>query len=327
MPLTFAFRVGQTEKRFTEKIDKKDQLVSFNLSGEPNLVLFDPDHVILKKVDFAKPEAMWINQLNYDPHVLGRIDAAQALSRLASPKAVRALALALLQDNFWGVQVEIAEALGRCSTPAALEALQEGLRQLSHPKVRRAILGALGNFPQPQVAELLQGAYDKEASYFAEADAIRSIGRMRDPAYLNVLQALLKRDSWNDVLRNAALDAIASLKLPESIDILKEYSRPTHSPNARMTAIRNLGALGAGRDDVQQHLVRLLNDPYMLVQMTVIRALSGFADERVVPALMKLTTGDLDGRLKRTAEEAVRRIRKGMDQEFPVEGSRGKKGK
>ena len=32
---------------------------------------------------------------------------------------------------------------------------------------------------------------------------------------------------------------------------------------------------------------------------------------------MKYTAGDLDGRLKRTAEEAIRKIRKGMEQEFP----------
>jgi len=34
--------------------------------------------------------------------------------------------------------------------------------------------------------------------------------------------------------------------------------------------------------------------------------------------LMKYTAGDLDGRLKRAAEEAVRRIRKGMEPEFPT---------
>jgi len=40
--------------------------------------------------------------------VLGRINAANMLGRSGSPKAVRALALALLQEKFWGVQAEIA---------------------------------------------------------------------------------------------------------------------------------------------------------------------------------------------------------------------------
>ena len=84
------------------------------------------------------------------------------------------------------------------------------------------------------------------------------------------------------------------------------------------TAIRRLGMLGGGREDVQNHLLDLLSDPYLLVQLAVVRTLSSFADERVTEALMKYTTGDLDGRLKRAAEEAVRKIRKGMEQEFPT---------
>ena len=85
-----------------------------------------------------------------------------------------------------------------------------------------------------------------------------------------------------------------------------------------MTAIRRLGALGRGREDIQQHLLELLSDSYLLVRLAVVRALAGVADERAVPALMKYTQGDLDGRLKRVAEEAIRKIRKGMEQEFPA---------
>jgi HEAT repeat protein len=54
-----------------------------------------------------------------------------------------------------------------------------------------------------------------------------------------------------------------------------------------------------------------------MMKMVVVRSLGNIADERAVPALMKYTTGDLDGRLKRTAEESIRKIRKGMDPEFP----------
>jgi len=68
------------------------------------------------------------------------------------------------------------------------------------------------------------------------------MGRMRDPAQLESLRGLLKRNSWNDILRCAALDAITALRLPESVDILMTYSRPNHSSSARITAIRGLGA-------------------------------------------------------------------------------------
>ena len=90
-----------------------------------------------------------------------------------------------------------------------------------------------------------------------------------------------------------------------------------------MTAIKRLGAIGRGREDVQNHLVGLLSDRYLLVQLAVVRTLGTFADERVTEALMKYTSGDLDGRLKRAAEEAIRKIRKGMENEFPTPKKNG----
>ncbi len=319
MPVTFAFTVRGQEKRFTEKVDKKDQLLSFALLAAPELVLVDPGHVILKKIDILKPESMWIYQLTQDPHVLGRIDAAKALATFGSPTAVQALRQALVKEKFWGVQSSIAGALGRSGSSAAMEALLDGLRQVSNPKVRRAIYEALGNYPSPRVLSEARAQYESEKSYFAEAEAIRTLGRLRDPSLLGLFKSLLLRESWNDVIRCAAIDAIASLHIAESVGLLKEYSRYGHHPNARMTAIRRLGALGRGREDIQAHLVSLLKDPYLLVQIAVVKTLGSFADERVTEALLKYTQGDLDGRLKRAAEEAVRKIRKGMDPEFPQE--------
>ncbi|NJN64377.1 MAG: hypothetical protein HC882_05475 [Acidobacteria bacterium] len=53
----------------------------------------------------------------------------------------------------------------------------------------------------------------------------------------------------------------------------------------------------------------------------LIRALHQIGDERAVPALRKLTEGDLDGRLKRLAEEAVDRIMKGIEEEKKEPGA------
>src|SRR5207244_11835223 len=105
-------------------------------------------------------------------------------------------------------QVESAGALGKAGAASAREALIEGLRQVAHPKTRRAIFEALGGYSDPTVLAEIQGLYTTEESYFAEAEAIRSLGRMLNPAMLGVLQDSLKRDSWNDILRCAALAAI-----------------------------------------------------------------------------------------------------------------------
>jgi aminopeptidase N len=318
MPITFAFLKEGKWKRFTETVSKKDHLFTFALSGAPDLMLFDPDHVILKRVDLVKPETMYRIQLTEDPHVLGRIDAARALGGISSPTSVHALRAALQNEKFWAVRMEVAAALGRHSSLTAMEALLDGLKQIEHPKVRRALYEALGSYPSHRVQDVIRQSFETEKSWLVEAEAIRALGRQKDPTLITLLKEQVKRESWNDVIRNAALDAIGLLQVAEAVPLLKEYSRYGNSPNARMTAIRRLGALGRGREDVQDHLIKLLEDTYLLVRLAVVRALGGIADERAVEPLMKLTSGDLDGRLKRTAEEAVRKIRKGMETEFPT---------
>jgi aminopeptidase N len=317
LPVTIELRSAGKSRRFKESVDKKEQLFSYPAPSAPDLVLFDPDHSLLKRLDFSKPESMWIVQLTEDPHVLGRIDAAEALGKLGSPSALQALRQALFQEKFWGVQGEIARALAKTHLTGALDALLEGLRQIEHPKARKALYEALGSFVNPRVLAEVKSRGSSEKGYSAEAESIRTLGRMKDPALLGLFKDYLKRESWNDVLRCAALEAIGMLQLAESFTILKEYSRYGYHPNVRMTAIRRLGLLGRLRDDIQPVLIELLSDKYLLVQLAVVRALANCADERVTDALMKLTTGERDGRLKRAAEEAIRKIRKGMEQEFP----------
>jgi HEAT repeat protein len=110
-----------------------------------------------------------------------------------------------------------------------------------------------------------------------------------------------------------ALEALAALKSPEALDLMKRYTAWGHHHSLRMAAVRGLAALGAGRSDVQSHLVRMLEDRYLLVQLAVVRALGQVGDERAIPALKKIAQGPWDSRLKRTAEETVNRLKKGIE--------------
>ena len=50
------------------------------------------------------------------------------------------------------------------------------------PKVRRALYEALGNYPSSRVVTEVRARFGKEESYFAEAEGLRTLGRMKDPA-------------------------------------------------------------------------------------------------------------------------------------------------
>jgi aminopeptidase N len=315
MPVTFAFQTAQGEKRFTETVEKKSHLFKFKLASEPLLVLFDPDHSLLKKVDFPKPEAQWLRQLTQDSHPRGRVEAAQALSKSGGPSVVKALEEALSREKFWAVQGEIAAALGHIRTPEAVEALLRAHRTVEHPKARRMLIAALGEAKDGAVRTRLKASYRGEKSYYAECAALRSLGRSGDASLRAGFSDLMKRDSWNDILRCGALEALTALRPPDIVEVLKKYTAYGHSHPLRMTAIRGLAAVGAGREDVQRHLIPLIQDPFLLVQLAAVRSLAHIGNERAVPALEKLTKGDLDGRLKRTAEEAIQKIKKGIEAE------------
>jgi aminopeptidase N len=196
-----------------------------------------------------------------------------------------------------------------------VQALTKAYRSLEHPKARRALIAALGSVKSAEANALLRAGYQREKSYFAETQALRSLAQSGDPSLPKILAQALKRPSWNEVLRAGALEAVAALRGDDAFSVLSRYTAWGHPQPLRMAAVRGLGQLGAGREDVRRHLLALLEDPFLLVQLAAVRALMQVGDERAVPALKKLTEGDRDGRLKRTAEEAVLQLKKGIEDE------------
>ena len=315
LPVKFAFSTAKGEETFTETVEKKSHLFRFKLSSEPTGVLFDPHYWILKRTDFPKPEAMWIRQLTRPGHMMNRVEAAWALGRIGGEAATRALEQALPKETFWFVQGEIAQALAQIRTPAAVEALLAAHRLVQHPKARRAIIAALGDARDERARERLRATAAEEPSYFAENAAWRALARTGDSGVVSDLRKNLKRVSWNGVLASGALEAMASLRPPELIDVLKRHTAWGQPQGVRQTAVRLLAQVGEGREDVRKHLVGLLEDRYLLVQMAAVRALNQIGDERSIPALKKLQEGPRDTRLKRNAEEAVEKLKKGIEEE------------
>jgi len=171
----------------------------------------------------------------------------------------------------------------------------------------------LQSFKSRKIAEEIECRFRREKSYFAEAEGYRAIGALNHPKHKEILKEGLAKDSWNDVLRIAVLEGFSGTRSREWIPLMATYTRPGHSQRLRMAAIRCLAAYGSGVPEIQNRLLELTKDPFLLVQIAAVRALHQVGDERAVPQLKKLTSGDLDGRLIRLAEEAVEKITKGFE--------------
>ncbi|MBV9080269.1 MAG: HEAT repeat domain-containing protein [Elusimicrobia bacterium] len=311
----FLFLTPRGEKRFPVEIEKKSHLFKFRLDAEPSMVLFDPDHALLAKVDFPRAEEMLAVQLFKDRNPLGRMDAAHALARTGNRNSLPLLRQVLFNDSFWGVQAEVARALSGMASEEAAAILVHGLDEIPNPKVRRAIYAALRSFKSPRIALEVERRYSTEKSYFAEAEGLRALGALHHPQYPEMLSAALRRDSWNDVIRSAALEGFAASRSREWIPLMFEYTSEGRPQRARMAAIRSLMQYDPVPTAVQERLIELADDPFLLVRIAAVRALHQIGDERALPALRRLAVAEVDGRLKRLAEEAVEKLSKGIEEE------------
>ncbi|MCX5788003.1 MAG: M1 family aminopeptidase [Elusimicrobia bacterium] len=298
-------------KEFKKTADSKDQRWEFRLPGEPRNVEFDPNHWLLKRLDFRKPYSHWEHQLLSAKTALSRIEAAHEVSRWGHAGAVAALRRAFDREKFWAARAEYASALGRVRSASALAEVARITRH-PHPKVRRAAIAALAEYPAAQVAPLAIRAL-KDRSIHVVSEAARLLGTMKDAKLLAHVRGRLQERSYMDVIRSGAILGLAAAKDPAQAPLLWKLARPPYTYPARAHAVRGLSGLASGEPKVIGWLATLLDDPDERVVLSVVSALGRTEDERALPALEKLRDKTELSRLKTYCDEAIARIRQGAE--------------
>ncbi len=164
MPVSVAFLTPNGRQTFRSDISELEHTFHFNLPDRPKAVQFDPGYQVLRTLEFNKPKDMLEHQVKHDEDIIGRIEAAEGLGKLATPEAVAVLKDVVMNDKFWGVQAEAATALGKIKSEAALLALIE-CTKVAHPKARRAVARALGEFKDDKAADALMSLLKSDKSY------------------------------------------------------------------------------------------------------------------------------------------------------------------
>ena len=97
-----------------------------------------------------------------------------------------------------------------------------------------------------------------------------------------------------------------------------EWSKYGKPQKARESAVGVLGRLARGKPDVLDSLHNLLYDYWWRVKLYAITSIEEFRDTRSLAELQKLVDRELEGRVKRRAKEAMKKIREDRDrtQEF-----------
>ncbi len=321
MPLSIAFGTGGRRSVVLE-VELKDREHSFEmkLAARPKWVNIDPGFRILKTLDFTPPRDMLVAQLASDPDLCGRVHATVCLGKEAAPEGVDALVKCMgTEKEFWGVRAAAATALGRARTGPARDALLESLGT-KHPKVRRAVVRALGEWKDDaSVSDALHALLSKgDPSCVVEAESAAALGRTRSPKAYDLLKKVYeKRDSWNEVVRSGALGGLAALRDARGVEQARDAVKLSRPGNLRGTGTALLGKLADVKDvpkaEIAEDLVRLVGDWWLRVKLVACATVAELGEEKALPALGRLVEHDLDGRVRRSAAEAAKKIREGKD--------------
>ncbi len=289
-------------------ISTKDQSVVLPLEGRPAYVSVDPDFEVLSTVEYSRPKEMMLAQLSADS-VPGRIQAAKGLIKDASPEAVGALKKAVMNDPFWGVQVESARSLGEIGNEAAMKGLIDCLA-VSHPKARKAVVAALGQFKNAEAAGALELLFQKgDASYLVEAECLRSIGKTKVTESFDFIVKGMDRASWQEVVKVGAIDGLGSLGDARAVPVLMEKLKLGNHLRVREAAVVALGKVGRDNPQVLDKLTELLGDYWFRVRGAAAGSLAELKAMSAIPVLSKSAERELDGRIRRVMRESIAKIR------------------
>ena len=331
VPLEIGLMVNGIFERHIVRIVDAAHAFLFKLAAEPTFVSIDPAGRVLKTLDYTPGERPLRERLTGDPEAVGRIEAAKALAKVGSPGAIEALRTALRNRRELDiVRAEIATALGGTKSDAARDALIAVAGEPS-ARVRRAVASALGNFRDEQAAAALRGFLEGtgrnpgDVSYYVQANAAAALGKTLDGSAFEALRKVLGRPAHNDAITAAALSGLGSLRDPRALPLLLDHTKWGVHQNSRRAATSALGALAPylddlGRTRLRERLEELLDDRWLRVQIAAIAAVEAVGDRRSIPALGAAAGRSLEGRVKRSARVAVRRIGEAQDRSAEVRG-------
>ena len=283
-------------------------------------VRVDPGYRVLAQITLTGPDT-WLAALAEDPDPVLAVRAARALQKKDGRRAREALEAAFVGHPHWAVRSEIASQLAATGADRARDLLVARLGQESEPRVRRAIAEGLGRLRGEAAADALLALLGEELpTWQLEGAALHALGRTRDPRAVTTIRGRLGTQSWADWVRQRALEGLAHTRDAAVLPDLLAHTTASHGDRTRGAAAIALSLLAqhgedAVRTEAVERLSAMVAEPGFRAQLAAISGLSRLRDRRALPALEHAHRTAPDGRTRRSAYEAMARIRRGRTSE------------
>ncbi|HEY6282750.1 MAG TPA: M1 family aminopeptidase [Nitrososphaerales archaeon] len=309
LPCEIVFYVGGERLRFVVTLDSAEQTLTFMLPSKPSVVEFDPQRWLLKKIKFDKSVDLLLNQLEISKDAWSRAEAAKALGKLKSNKAIVGLKAAAIKEQFWHVKASAIEALGEIGTGDALQVLEDAGMQANR-RVRRSLAKALGEFKQEKSKKLLIGLLKKDESPYVRCEAALALAKSWPEGALPHLKEAMKAISPNETLAEACLDAMGKLPDEEVKGIVRErllYGNPTRVRIGALKAIKGRGFILD--EEVPRLKDILLNDRELRVRLYLVNQLvRPLGDRRFIEEVRQASRVDQELKVRRKALETYHEL-------------------
>jgi aminopeptidase N len=301
MPLVV--RVGTASGDVTQRLEINAREQTFTVRGiasAPTMVVFDDGNAVLKTLHFEEPTSWLAAQLRRDGDLWDRQWVIEQLTtRTADTLAAQALADAAAHADYYLTRAQAVDALGHFPVAAALPSAQAALADTS-AAVRSAALGALGRLRGERAATLVRSAFANDSSYQVRAAAVRALIQADSANARATITAALAEPSYQDVIRNAALSAIATTN---DTSLIGAVDQLVGSGSGQTPAFVLARLAFSGSAHAQGALRRRLDDERAAVRRWALQALR-FGMPR--PAALEQLRGALDGLTRADAKQAVR---------------------
>ncbi len=289
----------------------RKETIHIPLPARPRYVALDPEHDVLKLMEFPRSNEELLFGLAHSPFALERIRCAREVASRGDDRAIAALLRTLRRDRFWGVRVAAAISLGEIGR--RVSGLSDRLAPFAagqHTRVRRAIAWALAWIGDDSAARRLKRVVASDESSFNVGLALLGIAKLGRPGAFEALQAEVGRESHRDMLRYLLFEGMVTLKDPRALPILLDHTQPRFKNEAREAATKALGKLGMLEERVENRLVELLHDPWFRVRSAAAGSLQKLKSRRAESAIQEALQGEVLDTVRLAFERALDDIRR-----------------
>src|SRR2546425_3475891 len=105
MPMMLELLVGDRRLRLPIEIKQRKESIQIPLPAKPSYVALDPEHDLMKLMEFPRSDEELLHGLQESSFSLERVRCARELATRGDPPVVEALFRAARGDRFWGVRI------------------------------------------------------------------------------------------------------------------------------------------------------------------------------------------------------------------------------